>query len=420
LKNALVLLIMAAGAIAGIVLTFSSTPSGGTDVASDQGDRLELYNAGLKAELVAEGLEYPTSMRFLDDGSIMVLQKNDGEVRLVSDGKLLKEPVLQVHVASEGERGLLGIAVWNGDNNTSVFLYLTEEDAGKMKNRVYKYTYDEERRTLTNRTLILDLPGDPGPYHDGGKIAIGPRDGRLYAVIGDLSAGGGMLDNQIPGRPLDDQSVVLRVDRNTGAPVEDNPFYQYSGDMDKLKRYYAYGIRNSFGLDFDPVTGKLWMTENGPDYYDEINLVEPGFNSGWHKVIGPISRTNATVGDLVTFNGSKYADPVFSWYSPIGITDIDFFDSPKLGKEYENNIFVGDINNGNLYFFKVNQDRDGLELDSSGLSDHVADPVGNDIQGEVSPQIVDKFDGRITDIETGPDGYLYVLTYLDGRIWRIK
>ena len=81
---------------------------------------------------------------------------------------------------------------------------------------------------------------------------------------------------------------------------------------------------------------------------------------------------------------------------------------------------MGDINNGNLYFFKVNQDRDGLELDSTGLSDHVADPVGNDTLAEVRPMIIGKFDGRITDIETGPDGYMYVLTYLDGKIWRIK
>jgi aldose sugar dehydrogenase len=143
--------------------------------------------------------------------------------------------------------------------------------------------------------------------------------------------------------------------------------------MDKLKRYYAYGIRNSFGMDFDPVTGKLWMTENGPENYDEINVVEPGFNSGWHKVMGPISRTNATVGDLVTLNGSRYADPVFSWYATIGVTDIEFFDSSMLGEKYARNIFLGDINSGNLYFFKVNQGRDGLELNSSGLSDRVAD-----------------------------------------------
>jgi glucose/arabinose dehydrogenase len=371
---------------------------------------------GFAVELVAEGLQYPTSMRFLDDGGILVLEKNSGQVRLVSGGRLLEEPVFQVDVDGEGERGLLGIAMWNDDNGTSVFLYLTERDDGELRNRVYSYDWDGTG--LANKKLILDLPGEPGPYHNGGKIAIGP-DGYLFAVIGDVNAGGGMLDNQPTGRPPDDKSVVLRVDRNTGMPGEDNPFHKYSGDMEKLQRYYAYGIRNSFGLDFDPVTGRLWITENGPDEYDEINIVEPGFNSGWHMVTGPISRTNVTAGDLVSFNGSSYRDPVFSWRAPIGVTDIEFFNSSNLGEKYENNVFVGDINNGNLYFFKVNEERDGLELDSSGLSDLVADPVGGDILGESSPIIISEAFGRITDIETGPDGNLYVLSYLDGKIHRI-
>jgi glucose/arabinose dehydrogenase len=269
-------------------------------------------------------------------------------------------------------------------------------------------------------TLILDLPGDPGPFHNGGKIAIGPRDGHLYAVIGDVNAGGGILDNEIQGRDPDDKSVVLRVNRETGLPVPDNPFYSYSGEMEKLRKYYAYGIRNSFGMDFDPVTGKLWITENGPDKYDEINIVEPGFNSGWHKIIGPISRSNMTLenNDLISFNGSKYVDPVFSWYAPIGITDIEFFNSATLGEKYENDVFVGDINNGNLYFFTVNKERNGFELDNE-LSDLVADPVGDDILGEVSRIMIGENFGRITDIETGPDGHLYILSYEGGKIYRI-
>src|SRR3712207_7502754 len=60
----------------------------------------------------------------------------------------------------------------------------------------------------------------------------------------------------------------------------DNPFFQQGGN---LAKYYAYGIRNSFGLAFDPVTQKLWMSENGPAAYDEINLIEPGSNSGDRK-----------------------------------------------------------------------------------------------------------------------------------------
>jgi glucose/arabinose dehydrogenase len=406
-RSRLAVYIVIAGAVAAAIALFLLFGTGAS-VARDP---------GLAVESVVEGLRYPTSMRFLDDGSLLVLEKNTGQVRLVSDGRLVEEPVLQVEVDGEGERGLLGIATWSdGSNNkTSVYLYMTERD-GELRNRVYSYDWDG--RALTNRKLVLDLPGEPGPFHNGGKIVIGP-DGYLYVVIGDVNAGGGMLDNQADGRPPDDKSVVLRVDRNTGMPAEDNPFYNYTGDMEKLQRYYAYGIRNSFGLDFDPVTGKLWITENGPDNYDEINIVEPGFNSGWHKIVGPISRSDAKVEDLVSFNGSIYKDPVFTWYGPVGPTDIEFFNSSNLGEKYENNIFVGDINNGNLYSFKVNKERDGLELDSPALADLVADPEGGDILGEASSVMVGERFGRITDIETGPDGYLYVLSYLDGKIHRI-
>ena len=98
-----------------------------------------------------------------------------------------------------------------------------------------------------------------------------------------------------------------------------------------MHRYYAYGIRNSFGLAFDPVTGNLWDTENGPDVYDEINIVKPGFNSGWIQVMGPISRnTGITEGQLVNFPGSHYADPVFSWRNPVAVTDIEFMKSSSL------------------------------------------------------------------------------------------
>jgi glucose/arabinose dehydrogenase len=239
-------------------------------------------------------------------------------------------------------------------------------------------------------------------------------------VIGDVSSGGGMLDNQIPGRPPSDKSVILRVDRDAGNPVKDNPFYNYTGNMEKLRRYSAYGIRNSFGMAFDPITGKLWITENGDHLHDEINTVEPGFNSGWHKIMGPIGRTNVTVqNDLVIFNGAKYADPIFSWHTPVGVTDIEFLNSTKLGEKYSNNIFIGDINNGNLYFFEVNEDRTGLSFHDPRLLDLVADPAEEDENSELSSLIFGEGFGGITDIETGPDGLLYILTYEDGKIYKI-
>ena len=119
-------------------------------------------------------------------------------------------------------------------------------------------------------------------------------------------------------------------------------------------------------------------------------------------------------------NNSYYSDPKFSWVKPIGVTDLEFYNSSKLGDKFSNNIFIGDINTGYLYFFNLDDNRTGIRIDPStsgrnDLADSVADP-----QDDLSSAVFAKgFNGRITDVETGPDGYLYILTYSDGRIYRI-
>ncbi len=428
---------------------------------------LEDYKLNIRPYV--EGLSFPTSMTFVDNNTIMALEK-DGNVRLISNGVLQKDPILKVEVDVEAERGLLGIATLRkntdkndtnltNDNkintaskpsnpkfnqampNYSVYLYLTEKIKNTkenndndyhnqtIRNRIYEYSWDG-RTALTKPVLILDLPAKIGPYHNGGKLKIGP-DKQLYAVIGDLVT----INNTLQNRQNHDNntdipnntSVIFRIDPSDGSIPKDNPFYKNYHDDGSLKTliyYYAYGIRNSFGLDFDPITAKLWDTENGEDKYDEINVVEPGFNSGWHKLMGPLARNiESKISDLVMFNGSHYSDPVFSWHIPIGITDIEFFNSSVLGKKYSNNVFVGDINNGDLYFFKVNASRSGMDTNIAGESKNeelLSDKV-SDNQDESNKFTVAKgFDGRITDIETGPDGYLYILTYFDGKIYRIS
>jgi glucose/arabinose dehydrogenase len=417
----IIMLVVVVAVVAGVAIALMATSANPIDIISDPKITPVLHDDTLEIELIAEGLDSPTSMKFLDRESILVLEKNSGRVKIVSGtGEIRSEPALEIEVAKGAEQGLLGIATWNGIKDTSVFLYLTEKYEDKSRNHVYKYIYDKNKMTLENQTLVLDLPGDPGPFHNGGKIAVGPGDGYLYAVIGDVNSGGGILDNQIAGGAPNDKSVILRVDKETGLSPQDNPFYNYADKVENLTRYLAYGIRNSFGMDFEPVTGKLWITENGEDAYDEINIVNPGFNSGWHKVMGPIGRTNMTVeNDLVVFNGSRYQDPVFSWFTPVGVTDIEFLDSTELGDKYRNNIFVGDINNGNLYFFEVNPERTGLIFDDPRLLDLVADPVKEGDNSELSTLILGEGFGRISDIETGPDGFLYILTYEDGKIYRI-
>jgi glucose/arabinose dehydrogenase len=393
--------------------TDPGTNSSGFTVLPDS-DLPSINDAGLRIEKVAEGLALPTSMAFLDEDDLLILQKDNGRIRHISDGKLQDDPVHDVFVNNDSERGLLGIAVAGGTNSTNgseVFLYFTEED-GEIKNRVYRYNWSGDGR-FSGSTLILDLPGTPGPNHDGGKLRIGP-DGMLYAVIGDLNRNG-VLQNYPNGDEPDDTSVILRVD-SSGAAASDTVLTDGSDSVnDSLSRYYAYGVRNSFGMDFDPLTGNLWDTENGPSGYDEINLVRPGFNSGWEKVMGPMDRSRSDEGDLVKFNGSHYRDPAFSWLNAQGITDIEFLNSTSLGDKYANNIFVGDINNGNLYFFELNEERDGLTFDSvaAGLEDLVAD---NNAESDLVT-IGTGFQG-ITDIETGPDGYLYILTF-GGNLYRI-
>jgi glucose/arabinose dehydrogenase len=376
-------------------------------------------DARLKAELVvAEGLSSPTSMAFVDNNIILVLEKNSGEVRLVSIGILQEEPVLKLEVDTTTLtccRGLLGIA--NIENE--VFLYLTEpaKDDQPVRNTLYKYQWNEQNHTLVNPTLILVLPATPGPNHPGGKIAIG-KDHYLYTVIGDLN-NEGQLQNIEDGPEPNDSSVILKISPKDGSSAKDtnNNTEQGESQMDK---YYAYGIRNSFGLAIDPLTGFLWEAENGDRDYDEVNIVRPGFNSGWSKLMGPISESDVTEEDLVRFPNSHYSDPVFSWSPSLGITDIEFLNSSKLGVQYQNNIFVGDITSGNIYFFEVNQTRTGLTFDNAEIQE---DLIGDDEEQLESITLGRGF-GGITDLETGPDGFLYVLTFDkesdgDGKIYRI-
>jgi glucose/arabinose dehydrogenase len=411
----------------------------------------------LKVENFVEGLSSPTSMAFVDGDNLLVLEKA-GQVRLVSNGILQKQPVLTVPVDNLSERGLLGIAVLKENSTgafvgkqkvgesaaslasslsvtnttmttTKVFLYFTESNRGKepLRNRIYKYDWDSNKHLLLNPKVILDVSALPGPNHNGGKLAIG-SDHYLYAVIGNVNAGDSILQNDKRGRGPHDTSVIFRIDPNNGSPAPNNPLSisdNNNATTNKvLSKYYAYGIRNSFGITFDPITGRLWDTENGELAYDEINLVTPGFNSGWQEVMGPISRSNITTKDLVNLPGSHYADPVFSWLTTIGVTDIEFLKSTKLGSKYTNNIFVGDINNGNLYYFELNKNRTGLRFGYSSdyenteaalLSDFVADD-----KNEVSTITFGKGFGGITDIKTGSDdGFLYILSYFGGRIYRI-
>jgi glucose/arabinose dehydrogenase len=366
-----------------------------------------------------------------------------------------------------------------------VFLYLTKKelmfrDGGEVcvrpnmcqdnepgysdsvANYLYRYEFKNDR--LVNPKLLLKTPSGPGADHIGGAVEVG-HDNNVYVTIGDgdscvagscyenlqdsvLNSTRSNFDN---GNEPDGRGGILRItqDGKTVQALNETEIQQQKeskleegngilGDVHPLNKYYAYGIRNSFGLDFDPLTGNLWDTENGPGFGDEINLVESGFNSGWAKWQGvwPVSNYTATPllrgflydtrGNdpsmateqdvLVDFNGNgKYSSPEFAWDLPAAPTALKFYSSEKLGHEYENDLFVADFLNGNIYRFDLNENRTGLEL--KGV---LEDKIANNTKELEDAIFLRGLGGGITDIEVGPyDGYLYFVSYSQGIIYRI-
>jgi aldose sugar dehydrogenase len=388
--------------------------------------QLNLTEPNLRAELVAKGLKFPTGMAFLGQNDIMVLEKENGTVRRVVDGLILEEPLIDVNVFGLGENGLVGVATAkNSDatynNTTNIYLFFSESqdrdttvmhgDEEPLGNRLYRY--ELANNSLTNPQLLLDLPYSKidEPMHNGGKIVIGP-DNNIYLVTGDLGDRYTEAQNIKGVDPVDGSSGVLVVQQNGKPGLESGEENEDGGrnlgvlgDENPLNLYYAYGIRNSFGMDFDPLTGNLWITENGPDRADEINLVKAGFNGGYDKIMGMADAEN--VNDLVDFDGKgKYSDPKFVWEQPTGVTAIKFVNSTKYPEEYRNDVLVGDFNYGNIYHFKLEEDRENLAL-GGNLSDSIADHPD-----EMKETIFAQGPGGIVDIQIGPDGYIYVLSLL--------
>jgi aldose sugar dehydrogenase len=239
-------------------------------------------DSNLQVRTVATELSLPTSMAFIGPNDVLVLEKETGMVKRIKGGKVLPEPLLDVNVATESERGMLGIDVLKLTSNLYyVFLYYTKaqsSDGGTpIANQLVRYllinhpALGPAQDKIVAPKLLLNLPVTPGPNHNGGKVVVGP-DRNVYTVLGDLNRQT-QAQNLENGPSPDGISGILRVKqygKTVGAGI--------LRSTHPLNKYFAYGIRHSFGIDFDPVTGRLWDTENGPDSNDEINLVKPGLN----------------------------------------------------------------------------------------------------------------------------------------------
>ena len=363
-------------------------------------------------EEYASGLHQPTAMEFLGD-DIIVLEKNSGKVLLIEDGVINDKPLFDFNVNSYWESGLLGVTV----NDNDVYFYLTEaeEDGGeRIGNNIYRFYWDGEN--LTNKEFVNSL-GLKSFWHNGGTMTTG-LDGQVYAVIGDQGAGQGdstdirtLAQNTNEGE-FNDTGVIIKVGL-------DKEIIKPKNSENPSDHYYAIGIRNSFGLSIDPVTGNLWDTENGPEYFDEINLVPENFNSGWAVTMGPASEDERA--KVLNFNKYTYEDPKFTWEKTVSPTGLVFVDSESFDK-YRNELLVATCV-GEIYKFKLNDNRDNFIFDST----HLQDLVANMVQTESGENIVESLDeiefgngfGCVTDIKFGPDGNLYVVSLSDNIIYRI-
>ncbi len=318
-----------------------------------QGSGPEMLHRSLQVRTVVSGLSLPIGLAFLGPNEMLVLEKDTGRVQRVVNG-VVTATVLDLGVNSASERGLLGIALHpRFPANPGVYLFWTcrstapptdqffpdEErclDANMfaadsadvlqvplLGNRVDRFRWDGSLLHYETNLIMLrafqndGAPTPPGQgdssqpprgNHNGGVIRFGP-DKKLYVQFGDNGRRGQMqnLENG-PGGPMraDDQfggpepddahltGVILRLNDDGSAPT-DNPFFRAGASMSgeagaNIRKIYAYGLRNGFGMAFDPLSGNLWEQENGDDSFSELNRVDAGFNSGWVQIMGPPER----------------------------------------------------------------------------------------------------------------------------------
>jgi len=467
-------------------------------------------NLGVRT--VVSDLSQPISMAFLGDNDFFVLEKASGNVKRVTNGTV-QATVLDLAVNSASERGLLGIALHpNFPGNPSVYLYWTcsapppsaenpffpsQEECpdvpatGADTSNVLEVPLRGNRvdRFIWNGTVLVwdrnlvklrvfqhdgapDPPGqgdaaqNPAGNHDGGVLRFGP-DGKLYIIIGDTGRRGQvqnlpsgptltglgpiMPDDQFGG-PFPDENhltgSVLRLNDDGSVPV-DNPFFSSGGPFSMV---WAYGIRNSFGMAFDPQSGNLWTQEHGDDTFDELNLVTRGSNGGWIQFMGPSSRlaefkaietsmqffglqqlrwppTRLANSPAEAFmrlflpRGAQYSEPEFSWRFAVAPAAIGFQEGRGLGPQFEGDMFMGasrlTLENGYLFHFNLTGNRQQIAVDSPGLNDRVADNFAKFDITESEEFLIGRNFGIGTDIQTGPNGNLYVVSLSNGEVYEI-
>jgi glucose/arabinose dehydrogenase len=459
-----------------------------------QGPLPTLVDRNLAVREASPHLELPIGIAFLGAGDMLVLEKDTGKVQRVTGGALAGT-VLDLAVNSASERGLLGIALHpQFAVNGFVYLYWTESSSGAdsaaladvplLGNRVDRFRWTGsslvfDRNLIRLRAFQADAGQPLRGNHDGGVLRFGP-DGKLYAVIGDNGRRGqlqnladgpfgpGIPDDQFGGPEPDDAHLtgtILRLNDDGSTPT-DNPFFAAGAAIGgpvgaNVQKVFAYGLRNSFGMAFDPVSGLLWEQENGDDSFSEVNIAEPGFNSGWIQIMGPPERvaqfkaietdptapqpfaaggyfglqqvrwspTNIAdspaeaLSRLFMLPGAHYSAPELSWKFEVAPGGIGFLSSRALGPQYRNDLFVGAarvfLEGGHVFRLNLTGNRRKVGSDDPRLEDLVADNVNKWEITESESLLFGRNFGIVTDVQTGPNGNLYLVSLSNGVVYEV-
>ena len=297
---------------------------------------LQILDPNLQVTSVLHfGIAQPIGIVFLSHNDFLVLEKASGQVKRVINGVLQANPVLDLAVNSNSERGLLSL-VLHPNFPATPWLYVrwTESSTGAdsdvnievplLGNRVDRFIWNGSTLTFDRNIILLralqtdniPVPGHPGTNnanpagnHNGGAMRFGP-DGKLYIFFGDQGRRGWLqnlangpfetapfVDDTFGGPEPDNahlSGVILRLNQDGSAPT-DNPFFGVGAALGgevgaNIQKIFSYGHRNGFGMAFDPYSGLLWETENGDDSFSELNRIEPGMNGGWIQMAGPQDR----------------------------------------------------------------------------------------------------------------------------------
>ena len=265
--------------------------------------------AGYSIDTFVTGLEQPTSLAFTPDGRLLIAEQR-GAIRVVEDGRLRPEPFFTADVFSPDasdkivELGLVGITADPAfEENGYVYIYYT---AAQPQQRTVLARLRDETGHGTELTEIFSLDAKPECCHIAGSLRFAP-DGTLFVTVGDHQ-----LEAEAQNRGSA-YGTILRINPDGSAPA-DNPF---AGEAAADARVYAYGLRNPFDLAIDPVSGRIYATENGFIGQDAIIEIVPGANYGW-----PGSGLDVPLAEI--------AQPLIFYHQSLGPAGAEFYSGDAL------------------------------------------------------------------------------------------